>query len=105
MTCAESNPTGNVATQGAESAVCDCLVLEMSLTVVFIVSSPVHPNAVPADRHISRNIGKGSQYSTVEHRVTELIPVLGSQPAGDVSRKPGSRLPLLPPGPQLPSQP
>ena len=28
-------------------------------------------------------------------RVPELIPVLGSQPAGDVSHKPGSRLPLL----------
>jgi len=25
----------------------------------------------------------------------ELIPVLGSQPASDVSRKPGGRLPLL----------
>ena len=25
----------------------------------------------------------------------ELIPVLGSQPAGDVSHKPGGRLPLL----------
>ena len=25
----------------------------------------------------------------------ELIPVLGSQPAGDVSDKPGGRLPLL----------
>jgi len=34
----------------------------------------------------------------------ELIPVLGSQPAGDVSHKPGGRLPLLPPGPHLPSQ-
>jgi len=39
--------------------------------------------------------GKGSPYSTAEHRVPELIPVLGSQPAGDVSYKPGSRLPLL----------
>jgi len=28
-------------------------------------------------------------------RVPELIPVLGSQPAGDVSHKPGRRLPLL----------
>jgi len=28
-------------------------------------------------------------------RVPELIPVLGSQPAGDVSHKPGSRLPFL----------
>ena len=27
--------------------------------------------------------------------VPELIPVLGSQPAGDVSHKPGGRLPLL----------
>jgi len=30
-----------------------------------------------------------------ERRVKELIPVLGSQPAGDVSHKPGGRLPLL----------
>ena len=27
--------------------------------------------------------------------VPELIPVLGSQPAGDVNHKPGGRLPLL----------
>jgi len=27
--------------------------------------------------------------------VPELIPVLGSHPAGDVSHKPGGRLPLL----------
>jgi len=33
--------------------------------------------------------GKGSPYSTVERRV------LGSQPAGDVSHKPGGRLPSL----------
>ena len=38
---------------------------------------------------------KGSPYSTAERRVLELIPVLGSQPAGDVSHKPGGRLPLL----------
>jgi len=42
---------------------------------------------------------KGSPYSTTERRVpvsgAELIPVLGSQPAGDVSHKPGGRLPLL----------
>ena len=37
--------------------------------------------------------GKASPYSTVERRVPELIPVLGSQPAGDVSHKPGGRLP------------
>jgi len=38
---------------------------------------------------------KGSPYSNTERRVPELIPVLGSQPAGDVSHKPGGRLPLL----------
>ena len=39
--------------------------------------------------------GKGSPYSITERRVPELIPVLGSQPVGDMSHKPGSRLPLL----------
>ena len=39
--------------------------------------------------------GKASPYSITERRVPELIPVLGSQPAGDVSHKPGARLPLL----------
>jgi len=41
--------------------------------------------------------GKGSPYSIVvaERGVPELIPVLGSQPAGDVSHKAGGRLPLL----------
>ena len=29
-----------------------------------------------------------------KHRVPELIPVLGSQPAGDVNHKPGGKLPL-----------
>jgi len=38
---------------------------------------------------------KGSPYSITERRVPELIPVLGSQPAGDVSHKPGGRLSLL----------
>jgi len=39
--------------------------------------------------------GKGSPYSITERRVPELILVLGSQPAGDESYKPGGRLPLL----------
>jgi len=38
---------------------------------------------------------KGSQYSITERRVPELIPVLGSQPAGDVSHKPSVWLQLL----------
>jgi len=39
--------------------------------------------------------GKVREYSITERGVLELIPVLGSQPAGDVSHEPGGRLPLL----------
>ena len=39
--------------------------------------------------------GKGRPYSIAERRVPELITVLGSQHAGDVSHKPGGRLSLL----------
>ena len=49
--------------------------------------------------------GKGSPYSITEHRVPELIPVLGSQPADDTSHKPGGRLPLLSTGPAVTLQP
>ena len=45
---------------------------------------------------------KGSPYSITERRVPELIPVLGSQPAGDVSHKPDDGCHYFPPGPQLP---
>jgi len=44
---------------------------------------------------------KGSPYSITERRVPELIPVLGSQPAAEVSHKPGGRLPLLSTGPAV----
>ena len=39
--------------------------------------------------------GKCSPYSITDRRLPELIPVLCSQPAGNVSHKPGGRLPLL----------
>ena len=45
-------------------------------------------------RHLKK-VKVGSPYSITEHRVWELIPILGSRPAGDVSREPGGRLPLL----------
>ena len=38
---------------------------------------------------------KGRPYSITERTVPELMPVLGSQRAGDVSHKPDGRLPLL----------
>ena len=55
---------------------------------------------LPRDNVLSKK-GKGSPYSITERRVPELIPVLGSQPAGDVSHKPGGRLPLLSAGPAV----
>ena len=48
--------------------------------------------------------GKGSPYSITERRVPKLIPVLGSQPAGDVSHKPTVGCHFFPPGLQLPPQ-
>jgi len=38
---------------------------------------------------------KGRPFSIAERIFPELIPVLDSQPAGDVSHKPGGRLLLL----------
>jgi len=49
--------------------------------------------------------GKGSPYSVAERRVLELILVLDSQPAGEVSHKPGGRLPLLSARPTVTPQP
>ena len=49
--------------------------------------------------------GKVFPYSITERRVPELIPVLCSQPAGDVSHKPGGiGCHYFQPGLQLPSQ-
>jgi len=57
-------------------------------------------NTLPLNSHLSPKVlfwnkEKGSPYSITERRVPELIPVLGSQPAGDVSHKSGGTLPLL----------
>jgi len=49
--------------------------------------------------------GKGSPYSIAKRRVTELIPVLCSQPAGDLSHKPGGRPTLLSARPAASSYP
>ena len=59
--------------------------------------TPLQSSARPGAKSDVRDCrkGKGSAYSITERRVPELIPVLGSQPAGDVSHKPGGGLPLL----------
>jgi len=46
-------------------------------------------------RHHKKGRPKGSPYSIAERRFPKLIPVLGSQPAGNVSHKVRGRLPLL----------
>ena len=66
-----------------------CLVTKIAFMLVLLL---IHSLAVCGMVHKK---GKGSPYSIAEHRVSELIPVLGSQPAGDVSHKPGGRLPLV----------
>jgi len=64
---------------------------------IFIVS----PFKTPVTERTKRRTGLNDtlpfsyEKKVTEHRVPELIPVLGSQPAGDVSHKPGGRLPLL----------
>ena len=50
---------------------------------------------MPTTGQYDSSIVKGSPYSITEGRVLELIPVLGSQPGGDMSHKPGGRLLLL----------
>jgi len=51
------------------------------------------------------NVKNGSPYSITERWVPELIPVLGSQPAGDVSHNPAVGCHYFPTGLQLPLQP
>ena len=48
---------------------------------------------------------KASPCTVTERRIPEMIPVLGSQPVGEVSHKPSSSCQYFPPGLQLPPQP
>ena len=49
----------------------------------------------PDQKYLMTEKGKGSPCSITDRGVPKLIPVLGSQPARDVSHKSGGRLPLL----------
>ena len=66
----------------------------MKLTQI-IAQFQAYARGCIARRYTLTKKGKGSPYSIAERRVPEPIPVLGSPPAGDVSHKPGDRLPLL----------
>ena len=64
----------------------------MTIHQLILASTWSLTHTVPVDVNTK---GKGSPYSITERRVPELIPVLDSQPASDVSHKPGGRLPLF----------
>jgi len=70
------------------------------------VLQPIRQLHTPADNEEYKvhGKGKGCPYSITECRVPQLIPVLGSQPGGDMSHKPCGRQPLLPPRLKLPPQ-
>jgi len=57
-----------------------------------ILKIPPHLATVPCETFKK---GKDSPYSITERRVPTLIQVLGSQPASEMSHKPGGRLSLL----------
>jgi len=67
----------------------------ISTTTYLKPSLQCTPNIHPKPQNCYIKKGKDSPYSITECRVLDLIPVLGSQPAGDVSHKPDGRLPLL----------
>ena len=74
---------------------CSILSLVLALSHLKHCSCDLQHALVGLSECYERTKGKGSPYSITERRVPELIPVLGSQPAGDVSHKPGGRLPSL----------
>jgi len=74
--------------------------VRVTVCVITATGNMLYASSVSQTDSVGQNKkGKGSPYSFTEHRVPELIPVLGSQPAGDVSHIPGGRLPLLFPRP------
>ena len=72
----------------------DAVVAPLAYGVI-LISSPRPPNLAV----------KVSPYSITDRSVPELIPVLGSQPAGDVNHKPAVGCHYFPPGLQLLPQP
>jgi len=62
---------------------------------------------MPAFKNTARQINSKVKKVQLAHTrllsvgFAELIPVLGSQPAGNVRHKPGSRLPVLPARPAV----
>jgi len=53
--------------------------------------TPYNSTTVPPTPKVTKKVA----HTRLPRVVPELIPVLDSQPAGDVNHKPGGRLPLL----------
>jgi len=68
---------------------------DISLSFTYKMATEINWHRYGTKLRHCRRMYKGSRYSITERRVPELILVLGSQPASDVSHKPGGRLPLL----------
>jgi len=82
--------------KGRESGKGGWITMRLRLRKVnFLVTSLLMSSFIDHEIEAVSVKGKGSPYSITERRVPELIPVLGSQPAGDVNHKPVGRLPLL----------
>jgi len=75
---------------------CDLVLVDLAQCVEYFWKTESNFwSLLPHSYTISHVKGKGNPYSITERRVPELIPILGSQPAGDVSHEPNGRLPLL----------
>ena len=82
--------------KGRESGKGGWIIMRLRLRKVnFLVTSLLMSSFIDHEIEAVSVKGKASPYSITERRVPELIPVLGSQPAGDVNHKPVGRLPLL----------
>ena len=66
------------------------------------VDTTIHFSSSDNDRCTFRNV---QPYTIAERGVPELIPVLGSQPAGDVNQNPAVGCHYFSPVLQLPTQP
>ena len=85
-------------------AVRDSIIIGVSAGCVFLLAVAFIGSLIYRPVEL-KSTGKGSPYSIAERRVPELIPVLGSQPAGDVNLNPAVGYHYFSPGLQLPSQP